>query len=263
MALELTTASTDRITHGTGLGAFTAGSFAGWFYPTALANFQSFLFLQGASGFQSPSLTIRNTDELAVAWRHGGGGTNLLYVTSAVNIAVNKWWFIAMSVDQAGAAGAKAQIYVGDLWSLAVAQALATTTDASDYNSNSGGTFQVGDNGADSAAVGGSYAWVGAWPGRVLNLADIRALQLQTMPGKAAGQNPREIPGCKLWVNYIHGGSATQRDQSGHGNHGTPTGCVAVTEHPLNLLSWDAWDDDDLADVKDMIAMGFIPFARS
>jgi hypothetical protein len=236
MSLELTAASTDRINHGTALGGWTVGSWGGWFYPTTLTDFASFLFLSSTGGFQAPSMSVRDTDDIGVGWRRASGGTNLLYQTNNAGLTTNKWWFIAVTIDQGAAANSKVKIYVGDLATLATERTYGTINEPLTYTDNTGGTFYVGDNSVDSACVGGRYGGLMVWPSVVLTLAQIQAMQFHFRP---------LVAGCKLFAHYglTADASSTQPDFSGSGNTGAPTGAALAAHVPLGPLF--GYDEDE------------------
>lgn len=223
MSLILDDSTSDRISHGTALGNFTAASWLQWIYPTTLTNFNNFWYLESTTNFQSPSASVRGGDEIGLAWR-GSGGTNLLYVTNNANLTVNKWWYIAWTVDQLGTPGTVGKIYLGDLSTIATERTYGTTTDGALLESNTDGTFTTGSEVDGTTAVGGRYGGLMMWPGVVLTLAQIQQHQFRFVP---------QVAGCKLFTRYGYAGTGTQPDWTGTGNNGTQTGAVVGDDVPL------------------------------
>ena len=222
-ALALDNLSTDQITHGTGLGTgFTACSCSFWFYPTSLPGLRSI----GSMSAGGPQISMSN-DEVRVSWTRGGGGLNMVYVTNNADITVNRWWYVCLTVDTAGTAGALTKVYVGNEQAPATARTFGTNQDpSSGFASNSGATFRWGDSGTDSECLGGYRSLLIFWPGRVLTEAEA---QQQQFASRAV------IPGAQLDVLYGENGTGRQLDRSGYANHGTPSGCSVAASMPLHL----------------------------
>jgi hypothetical protein len=126
-------------------------------------------------------------------------------------LILDRWFFIGMSFDQAGSAGAKGQVYVGSEDAPAHACAFGTTTD-SDYVSNSGAVFHAAGT-ADGFGFGGMLGDAAqqlVWPHRVLTFNDMLRQQFERDP---------VVGGCQLSTIY-HDGPNKAWDRTGFNNHG-------------------------------------------
>jgi hypothetical protein len=232
MALVLGDTLTDRIDHGTGLGNWTACSWAWWYYPTTLTELNHIFCMLSTGSLFVPNCDVGSgaglQDEIRVTWRRSAGGSNMIYQTNNAGITVNKWWYVCVTIDQAAGAGVKVKVYVGDLSTLATARTFGTATDpSSGFVSNNGATFFVGDNAADATSMGGRHAVMMMWPGVVLTEAQAQQQQFSHLP---------IVAGCKLHAVYGYNGTGTQPDWSGNANNGTVQGTTAVADHvPLTF----------------------------
>jgi hypothetical protein len=229
MSLLFTDASTNRVSHGTGLGNWTAASYAFWYYPITLTAGRNILNMFTGS-FVVPSIAVGSvgTDELRMTWRRGGGGSNMIYETNNADITANKWWFVGVTVDQAAGAGVKVVFYLGDLNTLATARTNGTTTDVSSgYASNNGQTFYVGDNGTDSTAHAMRMGTLLFFPSAVLTQADFQRLQFRPLPLPSS---------VRLFTHYGFNGTGTQPNWTGNGHSGTVTGATVAAHVPLGPI---------------------------
>lgn len=136
--------------------------------------------------------------------------------------ALNKWLFFCGQLDTGGANGDQ-KLYVGDQLSRPVEPSAYQTQSVGSgiVTSDSGGNFQIGNQASGTAWVG-RLASVAIW-NRLLSYAEI--LQ-QWELGLTNFGLLAPTAGCVNLVFPGFNGVGSQRDWSGHDNHGTVTGAT-------------------------------------
>jgi hypothetical protein len=175
-----------------------------------------------------PALIQQNAaGEIRFAWVRASGGTNTSYITNNAGLVAGKWFFIGVTFDPAGSAGARAQIYVGTESVPALACTFGTNTDAASLLSNAATPFAIGGVSGSLASFLGRIANQMLWPNRVLTMQQMRNQQRTLNPISA---------GCKLVCRYQDGPNRAW-DVSGAGNHGTLQSSVPSMVNPAWMLA--------------------------
>jgi hypothetical protein len=233
------------------LASFTIAS---WIYPTSLvADDVGRVFSKGAFG-------VGNGGRYTFAINHTGNhvagslwmaqksesGTNLLAYSTAAEVTVNTWSFIATT----GSTTAP-KLYEGTL-------ATAVTEITGGYGGQTAGTdviltdagndVVIGNWAADNHSFPGYIAWVGVW-NRILTLAELKTQQFR----------PHVTSGCKgFWWPGLHGAAACP-DLSGNGNNGVTFTNVSVAQGaPVGLL----FGADDVKPPYTVTPSGVVIFRR-
>jgi hypothetical protein len=223
VSLTFGAATSDRVECGT-MGAVNATklSLLDWFYPTTLGNNRSLITKVNAPlgwFFQQ-----RNATDLRFIWLDTSGGNGANYLTNNAALTVNKWWCVAVTMDQAGTGGARAKIYLGDLVTPLTECTYGTATDSGvAYTDPSAQTFRLGNNAGLTVALQGRMAVAAYIENRVLSLGEVQSWQFA----------PRMMAGCVGLWRLGDNGTGTQPDLSGNGNNGTVTGATQSDNPPL------------------------------
>lgn len=226
MALTFGANTSDRVDFGTGtsIDGFTANTFLSWFFPTTISANKRFATKEtSAAGFEK-EWTLRSTGQIDSLYNFSGADATARSANSAGNIlTVNKWWFVAMTLDQFFGP----RLYLGDLSTSAyetayAAQTSGTGTIADDSTAN----FVLGNGtGTVTFAPIGRIAWF-SYHNAQLSLAEIRLQQFR----------PHVVASTKLFCHLGFNGTGTQPDWSGNGNAGTVTGATVSAHVPLGPL---------------------------
>jgi hypothetical protein len=179
-----------------------------------------FNHLNGGGNVPRFIFDITLTTELTMSWAKVSGPNALSYKTSNAACVVNQWYFVAVTVDQAGTAGEICKFYRGTPERRAERLTTGTAIDGSTYLTNASMPFHLGSN--TTTNMPGVVASLMMWPGVVLSHQQILAQQLSKRP--IAG-------GCQLFSTYSDGNNRAW-DYSGYGNHGAVQG--TITSSPLN-----------------------------
>lgn len=188
---------------------------------------------KGAGATRKQMLNPTATTVFGAEARTTGG----VYSTNAnhsnfptASVATGKWLCLCDSYDMAVAASGK--MYCGDLSNLpaeATAYNVQTGTAAA-VSDDSSANLLVGLDGDGDAVIDGKVALYAQW-NRVLSLAEI---QTQAQYSTPAGPGLQSGLRVFLWLEPTNlGGTGQQTDQSGNGNHGTPSATTFVASPSL------------------------------
>lgn len=219
MALTFGAVSTDRVDHGSDASIDNLDPFTMmmWCNISTLVNTR-YLFGKGLVKRSWLAGTGGN-----ITLRVATAGSDLIYTTDDTPLSVDKWHFIAITANSSGGAGETANIYVGDLTTLAVESTYGTAVDGGAFDSDAAETMQFGNQSASSVnALLGDIAVV-AYVGAELSLAQIRSWQFR----------PRKLASMVIYSHYGFNGTGAQADWSGKGNSGTVTGVTVAGHVPL------------------------------
>jgi hypothetical protein len=234
MALTFGALTTDRVVHGSdasldNLDPFTC---ALWVYPTTVTGNRVFLSKSSAAGSPNGKFFGFEGATTRLQFIQDRVTTDSVYVTNLSALTTNKWWFIAVSFNSAGAAGEIVNIYQGDLSATLAEGTYSTATDGSGANrDDSAISLAVGNTtpASPASAFQGRIAWCGVW-NRELSLAELRMQQFR----------PHKTSGCVLFTHYGFNGTGAQPDWSGNANAGTVTGATVAEHVPLGpAFGWD------------------------
>jgi len=224
MSLTFGGATSDRVvvTAATSINTLSAWTWYGWYYPTTLTAGRK--IMQKAD----PSSPFGGRDIRVVASNFircdvTRATTASQYITNSNALSTNKWWFIAVTYDEAAGAGEVFNVYVGDL---------STLVTESTYGTVQNGSGATTSDALGDLRIGNSTTAAQAWQGRigpcahfnrVMTLGEIQSHQF----------NPRVASGCVGLWNLGDNGTGTQTDFSGNGNAGTVTGATQSDNPPL------------------------------
>lgn len=225
MSLNAIAGTTDRVLTTGALGLGNAFTIMQWVYPTSNGN--------GNGSITQPT----TTSNIGRIRRVGtGGDISVLVARTSVPTqyetndtpwsTLNKWYFTVVTYDESGGAGEVANIYVGDLTTLAVERSYGVAIDGSGATiGESGGAAICNSNSTTTQGFGGRVAFTAAYS-RVMSLNEIRTHQFF----------PRVASNCRLFMVLGWNGTGTQADWSGLKNHGTVTGATVAAHVPLRPL---------------------------
>lgn len=230
-ALRFGDAATTVVNCGT-LGGLnpTAISVMGWYYFNSLTvNRGLWSKTQGASPFSNLFCRCGATADpsaLGVRWT---GTTAMAYTMTTARVTTGKWWFVGVTVNTAGGAGDKLHLYLGDLWSPCVDEAMTVGNEGAGLHDLSTFSFKIGnrDNGGD-AFVGNIANTVIV--SRVLTKVDMISWQ-QALVAGIGPSTPGIYAALGAW-SLGSQGTMPVVDLSGRGNTGVVTGAFPV---PANL----------------------------
>jgi Concanavalin A-like lectin/glucanases superfamily len=217
VSLTLGGATSDRVQvpAASSINTLSTWTWKGWYYPTAITSGRH-LFSKSDSSSPFGGRSARILTGGFIRADVVRATTSSQYITNSLALTANKWWYIAITYDESGAAGEVFNIYVGDLTTLATEATYSTVTNGSGATTSDA----LGD-----LRIGNASSQVQAWPGpigpcahsnRVESLAEIQAHQFEFRPSA----------GCVGLWNLGDNGTGTQPDFSGNGNSGTVTGAT-------------------------------------
>lgn len=219
ISLTFGAATSDRVDCGSAatLNNLDPFTWMGAVYPTTLTDTRK-ISTKGGNKRWEISGTAGN-----IRLRVAQATTAADYTTNTTPLAtLNKWYFIAVSYNSAGAAGQMINIYTGD-WATAMSEAT--------YGVATDGVGAVTSDAADILMIGNNAGGTLAFQGRIghfsvynveLTLAQIEAQRLRQF----AAAN------CRMFHQLGFDGTGTQLDKSGNANNGTVTGATVSAHHP-------------------------------
>lgn len=242
-SLLFTAASSNVIDCGSGasIDAINPWTALAWIYPTSFAADLT-IIQKGAAGTNTrgPNIFLADTsgNVRAVMDR---ATTDANYITTGGPLVVDRWQFVAVAANAAGAAGSLFRMYVGDINRSPVEATFGTATDGSGaFGDDSAENFRIGNAKALTVGFGGRIAIVsllrGDWePQAIRRIWKITRDNLHP----AAIANRLRDYGCRLHLSPGYSGTGTQIDWSGYGNHGAITGATLTAGMPMRRTSRD------------------------
>lgn len=224
MSLTFGGATTDRVVMPAvaAQDSLTAWTWYGWVYPTTITAGRHFFAKTDPGGsFGGRSARILTGGFIRANVTRAGGEAQ--YVASSGAVTTNSWQFVAVTYDEAAAAGEVFNIYVGSLSALATETTYSTTTNGSGATvTDAAVALKLGNNDAHGAAFQGRMGPCAHF-NRAMTLAEIQSHQF----------DPRNAPGCVGLWNLGDNGTSTQTDYSGNASGGTVTGATQGDNPPL------------------------------
>jgi hypothetical protein len=199
------------------------GTMVMWVFPTATTAASTFArkdntgAIWSFTGAASVQFTLaRSTQSLA-----------MIYTTANLpNFGTNKWVFIAVVWDTAGANGDQI-LYSGDLTHTVAAGSSPSPqrVGSGTVTSQDALSLFVGNNVGGAAPFPGNIAYTGLW-NRRLSLGELQDQQF----------HPHVTSGSVIASYLGFNGTSSQPDWSGNGNAGTVTGSAVVAHVPIGRL---------------------------
>jgi hypothetical protein len=236
-SLTFGAATSDRVNHGSAasLDNLDPFSYALWVYPTTVTGNRIIIAKSSAAGSPNGKFLGFEGASTRIQFIVDRVTTDTNYVTNLTALTTNKWWFVAVTFNSAGAVGEIANIYQGDLTATLAEGTYSTATDGSGANRDEAAiSLSVANStpATPASAFQGRIAWVGVW-NRELSLAELRAQQF----------HPAKTSGNVLFAAYGFNGTGSQIDWSGNANAGTVTGASLTPDH-VALGPLFGFDDD-------------------
>jgi hypothetical protein len=166
------------------------------------------------AGTNGWAVQVRGTGELWIRW---AGSTALDYITKEVVFRPGVWTWAVVSIDQAGAAGDRVQVYFRAHGGPIQLATFTNTVDGTGFATDASETLRLGSAGDNSSGAAGDHGFMALFS--KLTQSQIYELLDDALPFRAM---------AKVFVRPGQRGMARVVDESGNGNEGTITGGTAV-----------------------------------
>ena len=190
-----------------------------WINRSSAAGSQHFIIKGYTTGWKEFRINDAGSTNLVVTTNCAT--TNLNYITNDTPLTVGSWLFIAAKWNMSASAGQQAEIYSGNLTTLAVESTYGTSTDCvGAVAADAANDLFLGGNGSNSFL--GDVAFF-AYIAKDMSLGEIQEQQF----------HPHVIAETRIFSWMGFSGTTTQVDWSGNGNGGAITSATITANVPL------------------------------
>jgi hypothetical protein len=198
-----------------------------WVYPTTLANLKVPFSKELGATNDGWVVQFRGTTEFRLFSNNDTlANGNCNYETTDAGLVVNTWYCLAVQINNAGGAGDRMRLFVGDLVSpMRRCTATAVVEKSNAFTSLATAPLGLGNKtkGSPTSAISGRMGATAYLGSSLLTLGEIQSWQFA----------PRMMAGCVGFWRLGDNGTGTQPDLSGNGNNGTVTGATQSDNPPL------------------------------
>jgi hypothetical protein len=226
-ALTFGAATSDRVNCGV-CDAATGDTMTtiGWVYPTTLANLKVPFSKEIAATNDGWITQFRGTTEFRLFSNNDTlANGNCVYETTDAGLVVNTWYCLAVQINNAGGAGDRMRLFVGDLVRPMRRCAVTVGTDKSNgFTSLATASLGLGNKtkGSPTSAISGRLGAAAYFGTRLLTLPELQAWKVSALDEPF----PAVMSGCVgLWYPGKEGAGVVL-DHSGYHNTGTVTGAT-------------------------------------